>query len=87
MRMSDFNLLPAQEKAALLYKRGVYIGKRREGNQVVLLYQLDEFYVELFYVKYRHHIQRARCSASTLVLDPYLDQIRIEELGMLNVKD
>jgi hypothetical protein len=84
--MSEFKLLPAQEKAALLYNEGVYIGKRRECTQVVLLYQLEEFYVELFYAKYRHHIYKTRCSASTLILEPYLDQIEVEVPGMLNVR-
>ena len=51
MTMYDFQLLPEQRQIEVLYKAGVYIGKRREGVSIILLYQLESFYVEVFYRK------------------------------------
>ncbi|HWJ89863.1 MAG TPA: hypothetical protein VNR87_02060 [Flavisolibacter sp.] len=80
MKWMEFEQLPLQEQVALLYTNGVYIGKRKERNRTVLLFQLEGFYVEVFYAKYRHHISSVRCSDSVVLLDPYLEQIDVEYL-------
>lgn len=78
MMLFEFQLHDIPAQAAILYDQGVYIGKRKEGCTTILLYQLDSFYVEVFYTKYRHYIARIRCSGSTSLLDPYLEQIDVE---------
>jgi len=80
MTLFDFQLLPEQEQVNSLYHDGVYIGKRKAKETTILLYQLDSFYVEVFYRSYRRHISRIRCSGSTIFLDPYLEQIDVEDL-------
>jgi hypothetical protein len=80
MTMYDFQLLPEQQQIETLYKVGVYIGKRREGVSIILLYQLESFYVEVVYRKYRSHIKQLHCFDSTESLDPYLEQIDVENL-------
>ena len=78
MTFCDFQSLPVQEQVNILYHQGVYIGKRKASRLTVLLYQLESFYVEVYYRKYRHLISCIRCSESTALLDPYLEQIEIE---------
>lgn len=80
MMMFDFQLLPDTEKIERLYEEGVYIGKRKEGGQSLLLYQLESFYVEVFYKKHRRFVTRVHCFSSTALLDPYLEQIHVEHL-------
>lgn len=80
MTLFEFQVLPMQEQVNVLYEQGVYIGKRKADKLTVLLMQLDSFYVEVFYRKYRQDITRLRCSASTWMLDPYLSQIDVEYL-------
>lgn len=80
MTLFDFQLLPVPEQVSVLYDQGVYIGKRKVGELSALLYQLDSFYVEVLYQKYRRYIGRIRCSSSTHLLDPYLEQINVEHL-------
>ena len=80
MKLFDFQLLSEKEKIDLLYEQGVYLGKRKDGLLSVLLYQLDSFYVEVFYKKHRCYVQRLHCFGSTSLLDPYLDQIDVEHL-------
>ncbi len=78
MTMFDFQVLPMQEQVNVLYEQGIYIGKRKADKLTVLIMQLDSFYVEVFYRKYRFEITRLRCSSSTHMLDPYLEQIEVE---------
>ena len=80
MKQFEFQLLATPEQINILYKQGVYIGKRKENKLTVLLYQVDSFYVEVVYRLYRRHIARIRCFASTALLDPYLEQIDVEHL-------
>lgn len=77
MTLFDFKLLMQEEQIEEVYRNGVYIGKRKEATTIVLLYQVDSFYVELFYKKYRHIVSHIRSSLSTSVLDPYLEQIEV----------
>lgn len=80
MTMFEFGLLPDNEKIDILYNQGVYIGKRRVEKLSVLLYQLETFYVEVYYKKHRRHVTRVYCFSSTTLLDPYLEQIDVEHL-------
>lgn len=80
MTLFEFQLLSEGEQIATLYRQGVYIGKRKVENMTVLLYQLESFYVEVVYRSYRRFIEKIRCSASTSILDPYLEQIDVEYL-------
>jgi hypothetical protein len=80
MTLFDFQVLTMQEQINLLYEQAVYIGKRKADKLTVLLLQLDSFYVEVFYRKYRIEISRLRCSTSVNMLDPYLAQIEVEDL-------
>lgn len=82
MRLHDFIRLPEKEKTKLLYEQGVYIGKRRQGTVAVVLYQLDDFYAEVFYRTYRREIDRISCFSGMARLDPYLVAIDVEHLVM-----
>lgn len=80
MTMYEFRILTDQEQLDIVYGKGVYIGKRKARDLVSVLYQVDSFYVELFYKKYRYFISHTRCSASIVIAEPYLDQIDLAEL-------
>jgi len=78
MTLLDFQVLTMQEQINVLYEQGVYIGKRKAERLTVILLQLDSFYIEVFYKRYRSEISRLRCSTCTSMLDPYLTQIEVE---------
>lgn len=78
MTLMEFQDLTESEQVNTLYREGVYVGKRKQGRFKVLLYQLESFYLEVFYSSYRRHIYKIRCSDSTAMLDPYLEQINVE---------
>ncbi len=80
MNFYKFRLLKKSEQIDILYKDGIYIGKRKKGNLIVLLYQLDSFYVKIIYQKYRCYISSLYCFTSTALLNPYLDQVNVEDM-------
>jgi hypothetical protein len=77
MTMYEFKVLSDEERMDVLYADGVYIGKRKENNLTLVLYQLHTFYVEIMYRKYRCYIHSMRGSENTEILEPYLDQIDV----------
>ncbi len=80
MTLYNFYLLTEDEQINLLYEHGVYIGKRKDNNTTTVLYQLDSFYVEIIYKKYRFFIHKINCFTTTEKLSPYLEQIDIEDV-------
>ena len=80
MTQMDFRLLPQPEQLDVLYNTGVFIGKRKLGSTSVLLYQVEGFYVEVYYKKHRCYASKIHCFRSTEYLDPYLEQIHLEHL-------
>jgi hypothetical protein len=53
MTSKVFEHLPQNDQLSLLYAKGVYIAKRKFKNLSVILFQLDNFYIEIVYEKYR----------------------------------
>jgi hypothetical protein len=80
MTMLEFKLLTQNEQIDLLYAEGIYIGKRKKNDQDLVLYQLESFYVEIIYHEYRKLINKIRCFNSTSLIEPYLEQIFVENL-------
>jgi len=80
MTISDFSLLKLTDQLAILYEEGVYLSKRKSGPTTVLLYQLQNAYIEIFYTQYRRIVHNITFSESTDILDPYLGSIEIENL-------
>jgi len=78
--MYEFQKLEENEQLTILYNEGVYLGKRREGTKVVLLYQIEGFYAEVFYRIYRQYVSKIHLSGNTSILDPYLEQFDVASL-------
>lgn len=84
MTLYEFWLLNDRIQVDLLYKHGIYIGKRKEENKIMVLYQLYSFYVEIHYNKYRYLITQLDCFITTNSLTPYLEQVDVEEVIKVN---
>lgn len=81
MKLNDFKTLSQLEQCELLLSQAVYIGKlKRSGTACSLLYQLDAFYVELTYRKYRYFIAGIRYFDSPQQLDEYIEQVPLNDL-------
>jgi hypothetical protein len=71
----------------VLHRDGVYIGKRKEGTQTVVLFQLYSFYVEIYYKHYRRLVDRTIATDNADILHPYIDQINVRDLDGNNEPD
>ena len=76
----DFYELSRQEQLDIIYKDGIFLGKLRTFNQSRVLYFYNSFYAEIIYTRYRREVKIIRCFDGTELLDPYLKQLKIEEL-------
>lgn len=80
MTIADFTTLALPEQLEFLYTEGVYLSKRKTAGEIIILYQLNQLYIEIFYKKYRQIVYFIRCSNSTDILYPYLENIPIDDL-------
>jgi hypothetical protein len=80
MTVTDFTTLALPDQLEFLYAEGVYLAKRKTADQTIILYQLNQLYIEIFYKKYRRVVNNIRCSNSMDILCPYLENIPIEDL-------
>jgi hypothetical protein len=87
MKMFQFCLLSQYEQIDLLYNEGIFIGKIRLGKNYKVLYQVNDFYVEITYQQYRYLVDEIFCFKSTRKLDPYLHQMEINHIYPLLIID
>ena len=79
MTQYEFNSLEEPKQAEAILD-GVHVGERFDEEHVIILYQVDGFYVEVFYHKEWHVIMKIRSFSSISHLDPYLMKVSIEEV-------
>jgi hypothetical protein len=74
MTLYEFIGMDESDQAEAIWS-GVFIGERETNNFRILLYSIDEFYVEVFYDDISNEIKRFRPFTTLLLLEPYLDKI------------
>jgi hypothetical protein len=80
MTIYEFLALDEIEQAEAVWA-GVMIADRIEGEHRLILYQLDSFYIEIWYNMEDNEIQKVRSFENTEQLQPYLSQIDISVLN------
>ncbi len=80
MHIWDFNYMDGMAKTEVLATEGVFLAERNEGCFRITLYQLDEFYVEIYYHTTRYFYISIRSFEEVSELSPYLQDIDISEI-------
>lgn len=80
MKLSEFILLDENDKKVVILHDGVLIGKRINQNQMVFLFQLENYYVETFCDMKQKSVVEFRAFENTKPLTPYLESIPLDEL-------
>lgn len=75
MTIYEFNVLTDDEKAALLWNEGLFVTDKP--GDPVLLYQLCNFYVEVYYEGKENKILKLRSFRSIEQLEAYLNIVDI----------
>ena len=83
MTLCEFNAMDRSGQAEAVWN-GVHILARHDEQHSILLYQIDSFYVEVYYHRKHNKIERFRSFSNTDQLQPYLNLIDINEL--INIK-
>jgi len=81
MHFNEFLQLNETEQVELLWYNGEQIGRRKEDDYLILLYQVEGFYVEVFYHRKERAIKRYMsfdCNDSRLNI--YLEKIDISPI-------
>ena len=80
MTSSYFDQLNEATQTDVIWENGVYLDRRKEGFYNVLLFQLGDFYTEIFYHAHFNVIIKIRSFSDTDLLAPYLDKIKLHGL-------
>ena len=80
MTLYDFNGLDVQDQADSLCEHGVFLSERQNDRYIILLYQIDGFYIEVYFNKGKGKIVRFRSFLSPDQLFQYLKKINIDAL-------
>jgi len=81
MTLYQFNAVDEMEQAETVWA-SVHIGERRDEEHNIVLYQRDDFYVEVYHHKQLNVIRRIRAFKNTSQLEPYVGQIDITRLNV-----
>ncbi len=77
MTLYQFLALDEMEQQEAIWE-GVHIADREDEEHKILLYQIDAFYVEVFYHKEYNVIRKYQPFNSMDKLAPYLDKINVQ---------
>ena len=75
MHFFDFVLLTEDEQLEMLWYNGEQIGRRKDREFLVLLYQVEGFYVEVYYNTKYKEIEKYLSFECTDKLEPYISHI------------
>jgi hypothetical protein len=80
MNIEDFNFLDALAKTELISMDGIFLAERCEGCFRISLYQVQNFYVEIYYHTTRYFYVCIRSFDDDGEIAPYLSGIDISEI-------
>lgn len=80
MKLSEFILLSEEEKKKILLHQGILIGKRVVSGQMVFLFQLQTYYIEVYCDLEDKNVKEYLAFEGTTPLQPYLETIAIDHL-------
>ena len=84
MHFNEFLQLNETEQVELLWYNGEQIGRRKENDYLILLYQVEGFYVEVFYHRKERMIKRyLSFDCADKRLDAYLEKLDISPIYKL----
>jgi hypothetical protein len=80
MLLKEFKYEDKHKKKDILFKYGVYLANRPDGDFTVLLFPIDSFSVEVYFDREEEEIGYIRAFSTTDFLAPYLERIDISGL-------
>jgi hypothetical protein len=76
----QFKVLELNEQAQAVWEHGEHVATRMTAKYKILLWVVNEFYVEMFYNYHDNKIEKIRSFRNPEIIEPYLNQIDISSL-------
>jgi hypothetical protein len=80
MNLRQFNQLTRKEQRVLLLTEGTFLDERSTLRHDVMLYELDGFYAEAYFIKDTNKASFFKTFTDPGYLEPYLQQIDLQDL-------
>ena len=80
MDLYRFNYQDIQGRAALIWRYGTFIEFREEEAYRIILYDMGNFYAELWYDADLNHLKHARGFKSWACLEAYLELVDLSDI-------
>ena len=80
MDLFDFNTLPMQYQAQFTWDNGIFLASRKTKEHVINLYHTNKFFVEVHYSTRNEGVDMISSFTNMDKLQPYLEQISIEDV-------
>jgi hypothetical protein len=87
MKLYDFKFLDDKSQAEVLFNYGVLIAERLYKDLVIQLYQINSFYVEVYYNAVFKMVQGINSFENLSRLEPYLSSIDISFMNNFQQKE
>lgn len=78
--IQQFDTLSKEEQQQELLKSGIFLAEREDGPFRIMLYQLNGFYVEVYFFNLYNKVAFFQTFEDTEALQPYLEQINVRTL-------
>lgn len=83
MTFQQFRSLPKDVQRNVVKHQGVFLFGRTGVGVNVLLYQVESFYVEIYFDEKMSQAIELRCFNDTKYLEPYLRMVDVSEVQLL----
>ena len=80
MTLKYFQKLCESKQYSRLLEKGVCVGERSNEEALILLFQIDHFYVEVSFHQFTDEVMSVRSFENTDELHPYLEGIDLRTL-------
>jgi hypothetical protein len=80
MNLSHFKYLDLPLQAVVICQQGQYLAEREQDQVLIVLYQLYDFYAEVYFQFRSSQLLKIISFHSDVLLEPYLSKMRISEL-------
>jgi hypothetical protein len=87
MKLYDFKFLDDKSQAEVVYNYGVLIAERLYKDLVIQLYQINSFYVEVYYNAIFKMVQGINSFDNLTRIEPYLNSIDISFINTFQQKE
>lgn len=80
MTLAQFNKLRIEEQQKAVLINGVFLSERKDPPLRMMLYDMESFYVEVFFLSRYNKVAWFNAFQSTKKLDPYLQKIDVRSI-------